>query len=99
MQTRVCQVILFTLLASACVTPREEEVGERLDGSAVVDGSIGPALDGAGPEAPAATPVDAAPAIDAIPVTLQIAWWGSAVRHQRTNDVIALFQRRYPHVQ
>lgn len=31
-------------------------------------------------------------------VTLQIAWWGSQVRHEKTLKVINLFEKKYPHV-
>ncbi|NDL59449.1 ABC transporter substrate-binding protein [Phytoactinopolyspora mesophila] len=32
------------------------------------------------------------------PVTLRFTWWGSDERHQRTQDVIDLFEAEYPHI-
>jgi multiple sugar transport system substrate-binding protein len=32
------------------------------------------------------------------PVTLRFTWWGSDARHQRTQQVIKLFQKKYPNI-
>src|SRR5690349_19390257 len=32
------------------------------------------------------------------PVTLRFTWWGSDARHQRTQQVITLFQKKYPNI-
>jgi pectin-derived oligosaccharide transport system substrate-binding protein len=32
------------------------------------------------------------------PVTLRFTWWGSDARHQRTQQVIRLFQKKYPNI-
>ncbi|MBL8126674.1 MAG: extracellular solute-binding protein, partial [Chloroflexia bacterium] len=32
------------------------------------------------------------------PVLLRLAWWGSAERHERTYEALALFEERYPNI-
>ncbi|OPZ93513.1 MAG: putative ABC transporter substrate-binding protein YesO [Firmicutes bacterium ADurb.Bin419] len=38
------------------------------------------------------------PAVNNEPVTLKIAWWGAEGRAEKTNKVIELFKKKFPHV-
>lgn len=51
-----------------------------------------------GAAASAAASTEGAPAAGGEPVELRIAWWGSQSRHDRTIQVIEMFQQKHPNI-
>jgi len=41
---------------------------------------------------------DGKPALSKDPVTIRMYWWGGDARHERTKQVIALFEKKYPNI-
>ena len=91
-------LVIFSMLVIACSTPGT--TGTPTNGT---DGSPA-AADSPAADSPAA---EGSPAVDGSPATdqasgdainMQIAWWGSQDRHDRTIEVLNMFMEEHPNV-
>lgn len=78
-------VVLLSLMLAACAAPAAPSAAPATQ----------PPAQAVATEAP--KPTDA-PAASAEPVELRITWWGSQARNDLTNQVIELFQQKYPNI-
>lgn len=96
-------LVVFSLLIAACGSPESSGTGGTSSSPAASSAASSSPAAGAGTDSsPSGAAGESSPAASAAaggdPVNMQVAWWGSQSRHDRTIKVLEMYMQEHPNV-